>query len=384
MTFFAAFDANTLAKKQAIKAAGCTHVVISAFWDRLQNGGPGTALESGGLADLNAEFDDARTVGLTPILENGVQYPPAWVTDTIEPFRDQGGHDWITEVGSGADCRNWIWTANGRAAIGDYYTKVAAGLTTTNRAAVDRVRFGGGYFGEVQYPVEQLSSPWSYWGFGASMQTGTGLATGLTACPLPDYVPFTGSDAQDVQWINWYLRGLEDFVRFQIQVLKDAGWTVPLHCLHPGFSIRTNQTRADAGYRQSMAAGHDFTRAVGVYKNDPQVWPWNTSAAEEDAWSPVTVDSDQAPWKKLYAEAAVRGKHHLLWGENGGGENNAGMDFVFDTVIPAGPLDGLIYAGPNPGEYQGYRGFVWLNYDSLVAGGGDATLSRYATRIADL
>lgn len=384
-TGFAVIDAESNAKKQAFKDAGGTHLVVPVFWTRMQPT-EGGALDTGWMASINAELDDCRAIGLKPILSHSIQYPPAWAVSAIEGFKDQAGNVWDGGLGTGKQVRNWMWTANGRAHVADYLTKVRAGLSPVNRAAVTRVRFGGGYYDELQYPPESLTAPASYWSFGASMQTGTGLAAGLTPCPVPGYVPRTGTDAQDIAWINWYLDGIENFLLWQIITLKAIGWTVPLSVCHPGYGVRQNMTRSQDGYWQQVAAGQDFTRAIGAYKNDPQVWPWSTwiNGAEQYPTSPF--DTDQAAWAKLYAEAAVRGKHHDLWGENTGGESNADMDDVFanplaNSTPPAGePV--TFGSRRDGGIYRGYRGLMWLNYSTLTGGGQHATLAHYAEKIS--
>jgi hypothetical protein len=366
---FAVVGADDLAAKQAVKAAGVTHAVVPARWSALQPNGAGTALDATALADLNTQLADCHATGLRVILEHALQYPPTWVLSGVEAFRDQASNDWL-DTSSGKQVRNWMWTANGRSYYTDFINRVAAGIT--DRGVVDRIRFGA------------VASPNSYWGFGTSMQTGTGLASGLSVCPLPGYTPFSGTDSQDVQWINWYLGGIESWLAFQVTTLKTAGWRVPLMCLHPGYSTRSNQTRASSGYRQDMAYGHDFTRALGVYKNDPQVWPWSTWINGTDFPSPPTVDSDQAAWKKLYAEAVGRGKHGMLWGENTGGEDNTGMDFIFANPLATGtPATGEPLYGPRArAAWSGYVGLMWLNYADLTAGGSHATLAHYAAKIA--
>lgn len=377
MRTFYVINAETYAAKEAVANAGLDGVHIEAFWDRLQPGGEGAALDSTALAELNQEITDARSLGLAVSLAHSPQYPPAWVLAADEPFKDQNDDEYLP-TDPGKNVRNWIWTADGRAHVADFYTKVHAGLDPANVSAITGVKFGGGYFGELQYPPEVGSSPnWLYRGFGASMQVGTGIADGLDVCPLPDYTPFTGTDAQDVEWINWFLGGVEDFLAWQIDQLKAIGWTCRLYCMHPTYSMRNNQGRADNGWRQNFAAGVDFSRQVGVYKNDPQVWPWSTWLGGFDGWTPNTVDSDQAAWKKLYSVAAARGKHHLMGGENTGGESNAEMDDIGDEVFND-PSTGPIYASGDPvTAYIGYQHFQWLHYDNLVAGGTHATLENY-------
>lgn len=381
MTGFAVIGATTRTAKQAVKNVGCTHTVIVTPWDQLQPTAEGQELAAAAIDDLNEQITDARELGLRPIFEYGVQYAPGWAQASIEPFKDQANNEWLSND-PGKRVRNWMWTANGRAAINDLIVKVWEGLDASNREAIDRVRFGGGYYGELQYPPESLAAPFSYWGYGNSMQTGAGLAAGLDACPQPGYTLFSGTDAQDVEWINWYLDGMNDWLLFQVQALKNAGWVCDLMCLHPGYSIRENNVRSDAGFRQNMAAGQDYVRQIGAYAEDPQVWPWSTWINGTDPFPDSPFDSDQAAWKKLWAEAAVRGKHWRIWGENTGGETNAGMDYVFENALADDPETGepIVFGPAEP--WRSYVGMAWMNYDMLTEGGDNATLAHLGERIA--
>jgi hypothetical protein len=384
---FSTIGATTSTQVNAVTAAGLTHNVAVAFWDRLQPSGAGTALDATALSDLNTLIAANTAAGMKTILEHALHYPPAWVLAVVEPFKDQGGNVWTGTPGNGDQVRNWIWTSVGRTYVADFLTKVRAGLSAPNRAAVDRIRFGGGAFGELHYPTTAVSSPYSYWAFGASMQTGSGLATGLTAAPDVAYTPFTGTTGQDNNFIAWYIGGINNWMLWYAGQLTSVGWTCDLMCLHPGYGIRSNQVHSDAGYRQALSCGEDPASAIAAYASNPQVWPWCTWIDGDDGFSPATVDSDQAAWKKVFAEAFKWGKHTRIWGENTGGESNAQMDGVFVNALAQNttPASGnpLYPAGVTPpSAYPGYVGLMWLNYDDLTAGGGHATLAHYQSKVA--
>ena len=358
--------------------SGCTHIVATAYWDRLQSGGAGTALDSTQMAALNAEISTIVAAGGKPILEHSLHYPPSWVMSAVEGFKDQSGNVYAGSAGTGNQVANWMWTSSGRGYVSDFLTKVYAGLTSSNRAAIDRIRFGGGVYGELHYPTAFLASPNSYWGYGTSMQTGTGLASGLSACPHPGYTLFSGNSTYDTDWINWYIGGLSNWLTWTATQLSGLGWTCDLMCLHPGYGIRSNQLTSDAGYRSSMAAGEDPATMIAAYAGNSQVWPWCTWIDGADGWVTPTVDSDQAPWKKIYAEAWKNSKHTRLWGENTGGEANAAMNGVFHNALTQGrtPTTGdPIYSVTPPAAYTGYTGMMWLDYNGLTAGTGGATLA---------
>ena len=194
----------------------------------------------------------------------------------MEPFRDQLGNDY-TGTSSGKAVRNWMWTASGRGYVSAFLGHVADALGPDRIADTDGVRLGGGWYGEMHYPQAVSGGPTYAWqGFGQSMQTGTDLADGMDVCPLPGYVPYTGTDDQDCQWLNWYLNGLIRFEQWLITQHKALGFTRNLYLMLPGYGVRTNQARTSAGYKQAAALGEDHIRAVGAIMHDPAVWPYST------------------------------------------------------------------------------------------------------------
>jgi hypothetical protein len=377
---FAVLNADTNAARVAVKNAGCTHAVINANWDNLQPTGTGS-LDPTATATMLASYDHALSIGLRPILAVNLQYPPSWILSGVEKFKDQAGNQYDTN-GSGKQVRNWMWTAVGRTYVADLLTRIATALGPVRVKATDGVRVGGGWYGEVHYPEPISGGPTFAWqAFGASMQTGTGLAAGMTVCPVPGYVPYSGTDAQDVTFLNWYLNGIVSWVQWQIDQYKALGFTRNLWVLLSGYGVRANQLRTDDGYKQAAALGEDHLRLIGQFMHDTAVWPYSTWLDTVDGFAGGTVDSDKAAWKSIYEKALVRGKHYELTGENTGGENNTGMDGIF-----AGALGAATYAGspgiPSAGHY--YNGCVWLDYTSATNGSGGATLAHYASKIASV
>lgn len=372
-------ETHTDASRVAIKAAGCTHAVVSAKWDQVQPDGAGTAVDA---TQLVHDFDHAVSVGLQPILSIDLHYPPTWVLDGVEKFKDQSGNEYTATQDSGKNVRNWMWTALGRTYVADVITKVATALGPTRVAATAGVRCGGGWFGEVHYPEAVSGGPTHAWqAFGASMQAGTGIAAGMPVCPVPGYTPFTGTDAQDVAFLNWYLNGIVAWVRWQVEQFKAAGFTRNLWVLMPGWGIRTNQTRADDGYRGSAALGEDHIRLLGEFMHDPAVWPYSTWLNNADAFANGdTADSSKSAWKSIYEKSLARGKHHRLIGENTENETPTSMASIFDSALGRGTYPGT----PGIPDLTYYRGTVWLDYATLTGGGaGLATLADYAANIAD-
>lgn len=380
---WAVLSADTDAARVAARGAGCTHAVINANWNALQPSATG-ALDATGSAAVVAAHDHAVSVGLTPILSLNLHYPPSWVLSGVEPFKDQSGNQYLdTNVGAGKAVRNWMWTASGRTYVADLITRLAAGMGADRVAATDGCRIGGGWFGELHYPEPVSGGPTYAWqGFGASMQTGTGLASDQVVCPVPGYTLYSGTDAQDAAFLNWYLNGLLTWALWLIGQHKTAGWTRNLYLMLPGYGVRSNQIRGSAsgGYNQAASRGEDHIRAIGATMKDPAVWPYSTWLNTADGFAGGTVDSDKAAWKSLFEKAVVRGKAWNLLGENTGGESNAGMDGIFADALGSASYAGSISGQPTEGRY--YRGMLWLDYASLAAGGTQADLAHYATKLA--
>jgi hypothetical protein len=377
---FTVLTADTDAARVAIKGAGCTHAVINVNWNAFQPSATGTT-DATAAGALTAAYAHALSIGLKPILSINIHYPPTWVLSGVEKFTDQSGNDYTdTNVGLGKAVRNWMWTANGRTYVADFIARVAAVLGPTNVGLTDGCRVGGGWYGELHYPQAVSGGPTFAWqGFGASMQSGTGIASDLTVCPIPGYTPFTGTDAQDCLFLNWYLNGLVTWALWLLNQHKAAGFTRNLFLMLPGYGVRLNQLRTSTGYKQAAALGEDHVRAIGAIMNDPAVWPYSTWLNTADGFVGGTVDSDKSAWKSLYEKSLARGKHYNLWGENTGNESDSGMDGIF-----SGALGSASYAGypgaPPEGHY--FASIAWLNYASLTAGGANATMAHYATKIA--
>lgn len=379
---WAILQADTDAKRVSAKAIGCTHAIVSANWTELQPTATGT-IDATVMARVTAAYDHCESIGLGVIMAIGLQYPPSWVKSGVEPFKDHLGNQYLnTSTSDGKAVRNWIWTQTGRNYLSDLWTRFAASLGPTRVAKTYGVRLGGGWYGELHYSESVSGSGTLAWqGYGASMQLGTDLASDLTVCPLPGYIPYgTGStDANDSIWLNWYLNGLVTFGLWQIAQFKALGFTKNLYMLQPGYGVRSNQTRTNAGYKQAAALGEDPVRMIGAIMNLPEAQWYSTWLNTSDGFPGGTVDSDKAAWKKLYEEALKRSKHWGLVGENTGSESNTGMDNIY-----AGALGSASYAGypgtPSTGHY--YRGMLWLDWNSLNAGGSAATLTHYGAKIA--
>jgi len=369
-----------LASKQAIKAAGCTHMVITVPWDALQTT-QGGVLNSSTLATINTDFAQAAQAGLKVMFEIQLHYAPAWALTAIERFKDQAGNQWNGGAAdSGMQVGNWMWTTVGRNYVNDFVTKLASGLGS-NLSHIDAIKTAGGYYGEVHYPPSFDNSINSFYGFGTSMQTGSGLASDQVVCPLPGYIPFGSgnTDSQDSTWVNWYINGLITWIKAFIAMQRSAGFNADFHVALPGYGVRDNMDHL-ANYQSSAAVGEDPRRVIAALAHDSRVWPYSTWLNTSDGVPGGIVDSDKAAWKKISEESQLRNKHFRLWGENTGNETNTQMDQIFAGYAYGSALSGATYAGA-PSVPPKFNGLFWLSYNDLMAGGAKATLANFAANI---
>ena len=340
------------------KQLGGNAIVIQAYWDRLQSSS-GAALNGTDVTALHTQFTRARNAGLMVVFECALQYPPNWVKTSVPKFKDQAGTEWSTAEG-GKDVRDWVWSAVGWAAVQDFITKVWAVLTEQERAQIETVRTGFGYYGETQFPpVSGLGTPFQWWGY-SDPAKGTGIAPDQTANPWPAYSVFSGDDAKDRAVVAWYRQSSINRMRGLVNCVRAQGWEGKIHVLHPSWGVRSNWgdwAPAETGWVEQNAQGVDWYAQMMQYPDD-NVWPWSTHVAATDFMlSPVP--SDWAPWRYLADCARRAGRALHLWGENTGGENGPQMGTMFTEGAMA----------------QQYSGLFWLNWDSLNANDGRATLT---------
>jgi hypothetical protein len=360
-------SATRVAKMRACTAAGIIYASAGASWSTLQP-------SAGGAVDvtaLRAYLDDAATVGLKVIVRISLQYPPPFVAANVEQFRDQSGNLWSDTGASGNNVRNWQWTAQGRTYIADLFTKLGA-TGIASHPAVLGASLGGGYAGEAHYaPI--VTSPMQWWIYGASLQTGAGLAGDQVACPHPGRTPlFNGTnDAFDHDIANWWLNGMTTFVLWFIAQHKAAGFGGAgrdLWVLHPSTGVRA-RPHSDAAWIGEVARGVDPRRLMSAYAHDIKVWPWSTWDDYEGGSATETGAGSGAYLLELARQYGKQGK----WvGEN-----------THTTSSPSGCVATM--TGTSADSIAGAAGWMqnWLSYDSLAGGAaGDATLAQYAAAIA--
>jgi hypothetical protein len=356
--------ADTVAELATAKAAGATHGMVAARWSDLQTTSGGAV----NAATVTTNINDVVAAGLKVCLRVAPQYIPTFVDTAGVKLRRNGAVDWTATGASGANVRDWVWSASTRALLQDFLTKLFVQIDWTK---VERVQLGGLVFGELSYPTTDGTQ---WWGFSAPAQTGTDLAASQVVCPVPGWVPSTGTTwvANDIAFHAWYRDSLINFMTWFIAQHR-AFFAGPIYVLHPGAGLRAvSQTPTSSGqalnFRKNAAAGLHWVEQLTAYP-DAQVYPYSTWADSVHFWPPDPYsdvnDGNAAPWYHLLRVARATGRAARIWGENTGNQTNTDMDRIF--------ADGAVA--------HGYQGFTWLQADTLVAGGTAATYANFTARI---
>lgn len=380
---FALIGADTNTRRAEAKAAGFNMAFVDTYWDRLQPSGTGS-VDSGEITAIKGAIADCQSKSMGIIFTLNLQYPPAWVLSGVEKFKDQTNVEFdLTDTANGEAVRNWMFTSTGRAYVLDVVTRLTNALTVAERAAVDSIRLGGGSLGELHVPAKDSDSAvdMAWQAYSTSLQAGTGIATGLSACPNPGFIPFAGgtTDADNSEFLNWYLNLNTNWMEWQINTWRSLGWACRLHILLPGHGIRFNQTRATVGYQVAAARMESHYRNIGAMAKYPGVYPYTTWINKAGEWEDGAsgIDSDMAAWKSVRNKAAMWNLHRHLAGENTGGETTGQIDDIF-----AGPLSNNAFAGVEPSPYGShYEMFCFLNYTNAIADSG-AIMDHLQTKIA--
>lgn len=348
-----AFDAHTSADYQTMKANGFTHALIEYRWDDAQPNGPLTALDTDVVATITGRVAAARAAGLRVQFQIAFHYTPAWI-DTpgtaVPKFKNQLGAEWSEATSGGRNVRDWYFTAVGRQYLQDFINRC---LATLDLAQIDSMRTGIGWYGENNYPPSPDLNTFYWWAYGDAPQQGTGLASGMLACPVPGYIPFTGDGTKDTQFTNWYLDAAARTLKWLIDAHRQAGWKRDLFILQPGFGLRPNFVYGSDDYQRQACVGSDWEGQIAVYSSMTNVFIQCTWIDGIHPYATdLTVVSNQASWYRLKTLGENAGKGKRMSGEN------TATDWTYLDEDRVFQLDALA---------QGYRDMWFLTYPSMAA-----------------
>lgn len=222
------------ARAAAEKAAGIDTAVLELSWDRHEPAPQ--QFDPAYAADVRQKIANCRQAGLDVVLGLGLQYPPTWVLEL-------GAARLLDQYGSPSvlGAANVVFSQEVRDAVTGYLRQISTDLDLSE---VQAVRLGTNRTGELGYPGPTDGGDegsHDYWAFDTAAQTGAGLAAGMTASPMPGWVPGerTWRDEpvtteQTTSWFRWYADSLVGTLSWQVGLLRELGFTGEFHLPVPG------------------------------------------------------------------------------------------------------------------------------------------------------
>ncbi len=265
--------------------AGVTMAMFELNWASFE---PSRGVVSSSyLATMKSELAAYQAAGQRVTLGLGLQNPPSWVFSLPNStYTDQDGAT-STEA-------DFVFSQAVRSAAASYLSLVAADLPLSNFWAI-RLTSGGD--AEMLYP-----GGGTYWAFDHAALTGSGLATGMTRNPYPNWKPGQPglTQAQISRWVNWYVGGLDNVTNWQMQTLSKLGFTGYYETVTPGSGTRPDYLTQTE--RQNLL--NDGTTGVGAVwicttpscRTRPTSWPTSPpSPTGPAATTPASLETPRCP-----------------------------------------------------------------------------------------
>ncbi|MEU8235255.1 hypothetical protein AB0C12_37170 [Actinoplanes sp. NPDC048967] len=207
----------------AQRGAGVTQKTLELAWDAYQ---PANGQWSATYAAAKrAELATYRAQGFAVVADPGIHYTPKWVFGLGQHTRfvDQYGNAYASQE-PGKDVPDVVFDPAVRAALGTYLKKVVEDLGAGSLAGI---RVGGGWYGELHYPISGANSLWGYSG------------NALKSNPVPGWIP------------NPVVNGTFE--------AGTAGWTFAAgdkvaHALQKTSSVTSQNVRVVAGRQYTLTA----------------------------------------------------------------------------------------------------------------------------------
>jgi len=355
--------------------AGVTMAMFELNWASFE---PSRGVVSSSyLATMKSELAAYQAAGQRVTLGLGLQNPPSWVFSLPNStYTDQDGAT-STEA-------DFVFSQAVRSAAASYLSLVAADLTLSNFWAI-RLTSGGD--AEMLYP-----GGGTYWAFDHAALTGSGLATGMTRNPYPNWKPGQPglTQAQISRWVNWYVGGLDNVTNWQMQTLSKLGFTGYYETVTPGSGTRPDYLTQTE--RQNLL--NDGTTGVGAVwdlyyaqlPNKANVMAYISSVADRsggnDSCQPgdtsLSLTSDTMDsWSATRWISRIAHQYGLaVSGENPGYRMPASLDSVYTNTSSTG----VMAAALQQVRSCGFTVFYWAHDVHLWD--GTIPFSMYASMIA--
>jgi hypothetical protein len=389
------------ARLAELREAGVSVVELPLAWDRLQPD-PGV-IDEGYTARTRDLIRACADGGMQVVLSPGLQYAPEWVRD-LPGGAPQGS------AGGEAEGIDLVFSAAVRDAAGDYLAQLASdgGLDD-----VSAVRVGTTSTGELGYPGPTAGgNTREYWASGPTAQSGEGLAEGLAPSPLPGWVPGSPSwnggevTAEQVDgWFSWYTGAAVDTVAWQIDHLRELGFTGRVHVPVAGRGVLpADRVAAVAGLLDgrsdpdgALERGLDYPAGFAAlagradadlididFTGLDDVTAVAARAAGQDGCRPGDEDglldrADVGSWSgQRFTTALARAAGLGLVGENPGPPDAPDTGGSSDSD----PLAEQLRLAPAYAVDCGITTFLFAFEDDLFSGSTEVDVADYADRIA--
>jgi hypothetical protein len=355
--------------------AGVTMAMFELNWASFE---PRPGVVSGSyLATMKSELAAYQVAGQRVTLGLGLQDSPSWVFKLADStYTDQDGNS-STEA-------DFVFSQAVRSAASSYLSLIAANLPLADFWAI-RLTSGGD--GEMVYPGSG-----NYWAFNQAALTGSGLASGMTRNPDPNWRPGQPglTQAQIDRWVNWYVGGLDSVTNWQLRTLSGLGFTGYYETVTPGSGTRpdvlaqTEQqnlsndgtTGVGAVWDRYYAMLPDKTKVIAYISSVADGSGYNDSCQPEDT-SLSLADNTMDSWSATRWISRIARQYGLpVGGENPGYGMPAHLNsFYLDTASA-----GMMAAAIQQARSCGFTVFYWAHDVQLWD--GTIPFSRYASMIA--
>lgn len=184
-------------------------------------------LDTGYLTQMASVMEKHRRAGRTITLGIALHDTPDWV------LAMPNGR-YIDDTGQPGEDANFVFNRQVRNVAERFIREMVKTIPLTG---VDRMRVTSGGSGEVLYP-----GTGTYWAFDPNAQNGPDLPSTMAKNPLPGWKPGNGATPEEVRsWAEWYVGGLDDVVRWQMNLANELGFQGKFEILTPGMGVRADE-----------------------------------------------------------------------------------------------------------------------------------------------
>jgi hypothetical protein len=318
--------------------AGWNVAVIPVSWDRFE---PEEGhFNLGEAKRLKEEAKAYRELGYRLQLDLGFQYSPKWIFGLPSSrFRNQFGEE-HKSGDPGREVANAVFNQAVRDRMAAYMEAVFREVG----ADWDWVRLGGGFYGEVNFPIHRFAGKTNcYWAFDDLAQGKVmGLPDGIAVCPVPGWKPGDQDEASARSFLEWYLGAQQNYHDWQIKTARrwysgDLCMLYGSWGIRPGWKEKAIATCLDGSSSGEavgeLSSGYDWERVIGGIR-DPRVIVYCTwlDAPRKDC---NDDGADAVRWSPVHWQSSLAEKNPLrlrVWGENTGRGDRDALKVTFERM----------------------------------------------------